>query len=895
MSKYVSARVPGSAATTGVEDESVRQALQPLVDAHNTRNSSGLEGFVTRRELTDRVPGLVNSAIGETFGVPVTPGGGSSWFQQFSDKIFNSAVWRKISEQITWLTVENNRLLARVKELDDGIFHEQIISEGLVSELRVLKTTSGGLAAIAAESTVRADADAAFAETINLMWATVGNNSALIYENGTVTVNYTEATASKWTQLQAEVFGAEGEEPIRVALNQESFARASLEDGIEATWTVRINADGRWAGFGLGLEGQPGSVQSTFIIAADNFALVQPGVEAGMEYTPFGVDANGIYMNGTVRIDTTGQSLADFVANVLLEQTALAFVELQDGTVVPPSITFTASVANMPGATYQWLVDGMVVSGQTANTYAVPQFTNTSSKRVTVRVTSGTVIREDSQSVFFVREGADAITAGLTNEAHGVPATEAGTVLNYTGAGGTFVVARGSTILTGADVTFSVLSFVGFTNGLGISINAITGEYAVTSGLADDVGTVTFRAALLDGTELFKVFTITKAKVGATGSPGLNSATINIYLRAAEAPLLPSLNTTYTFSTKTLTGLNNAWATEIPAGDLPLYVSAATASSAEDTDIITPAEWATPVILAKDGLKTATVYLFRRTTFGTPALPTSVSTYTFATGVLTGHNNSWSQTMPTTGGTYRWMTTATALAAGGVATDTIAGTEWAGAALLAEDGVKGDQGDPGTPGTPGDPGATGDRGPGDFYGLYETVPTIGTTTWNSNAITIIFNATGSTARFIGDTVTIYNSTTVRVGRWNGSSWTDHGVVIDGALVVNGTITGQKLAANSIITNNAQIENATVTRLKITGLAYVADTVPCVDGTADGNALHSTGRFILPYAVVIPPAGYTITGWHVRAMGSNDFDYRVFAFTNAGVGYTGNISVAWGYL
>lgn len=192
-----------------------------------------------------------------------------------------------------------------------------------------------------------------------------------------------------------------------------------------------------------------------------------------------------------------------------------------------------------------------------------------------------------------------------------------------------------------------------------------------------------------------------KGDQGSPGIDGLNSATVYIFKRASSAPALPSASCTYTFATKALTGLNNGWSATVPDTDgHPLYVSAASPTGTGATDTIAPSEWASPTIMAKDGdpgsngadgLNSSTVFLFKRTTTSTPpSLPSTNTTYTFATGVASGMNNGWTQSMPTSGGAYRWMTTGSALSAG--ATDTIAPGEWAAVTLIAQDGSDGANG-----------------------------------------------------------------------------------------------------------------------------------------------------------------------------------------------------------
>lgn len=180
---------------------------------------------------------------------------------------------------------------------------------------------------------------------------------------------------------------------------------------------------------------------------------------------------------------------------------------------------------------------------------------------------------------------------------------------------------------------------------------------------------------------------------GTAGSDGLNNATIYLYQRANSEPPLPNLPVIYTFATSSAVGLSNGWQPTISAGSAPIYVTLATAAAGGLTDTIAPNEWASPVIFSQNGINSASVFLFQRTTTSTPpSVPDQAVTYTFATGVASGLNNGWSQSLPTSGGAYRWMTDASALATSGVPTDTINPSEWAAVALLAQDGTDGSVG-----------------------------------------------------------------------------------------------------------------------------------------------------------------------------------------------------------
>lgn len=94
----------------------------------------------------------------------------------------------------------------------------------------------------------------------------------------------------------------------------------------------------------------------------------------------------------------------------------------------------------------------------------------------------------------------------------------------------------------------------------------------------------------------------TDGKDGTDGTNGVNTAIVYLYKRSKTSVTINWTTTlTYNFTTKKLTKIPAGWSSTIPSGTDPLYVTAATAASAENTDTITPDEWATPVILAQNG------------------------------------------------------------------------------------------------------------------------------------------------------------------------------------------------------------------------------------------------------------------------------------------------------
>lgn len=180
---------------------------------------------------------------------------------------------------------------------------------------------------------------------------------------------------------------------------------------------------------------------------------------------------------------------------------------------------------------------------------------------------------------------------------------------------------------------------------------------------------------------------------GESGATGKSTAIVYLYKRAASAPSIDWTTTlTYNFTTKALTSVPSGWSATIPNGTDPIYMTAATASSATETDTIAYTEWASPAMLAmngsigRDGASAATVFLYKRSA-DVPAKPTATLTYTFATGAVTGTMSGWSSSIPDTNGLPCYVIQATAVSA--EATDTIAPSEWSAVSKFVEDGEEG--------------------------------------------------------------------------------------------------------------------------------------------------------------------------------------------------------------
>jgi len=105
-------------------------------------------------------------------------------------------------------------------------------------------------------------------------------------------------------------------------------------------------------------------------------------------------------------------------------------------------------------------------------------------------------------------------------------------------------------------------------------------------------------------------------------------------------------------------------------------------------------------------LKSATIFLFKRSNT-LPIAPSGSTTYTFATGDLSGTLSGWSQTVPANDGNPLYVTTAF-IAGGGTSASVLSGA-WSTVRVLATNGVNGIDGTDGTDGSNGSNGVDGDE------------------------------------------------------------------------------------------------------------------------------------------------------------------------------------------
>ncbi|OHV96589.1 hypothetical protein AKG95_17895 [Janthinobacterium lividum] len=378
--------------------------------------------------------------------------------------------------------------------------------------------------------------------------------------------------------------------------------------------------------------------------------------------------------------------------------------------------------------------------------------------------------------------------------------------------------------------TFATGVLTGLNNGWSTQVPMAGGAYLFTSG-----ATAASKAATDDIPASEWAVAARMAADGENGVDGLNVAPVRIYQRGATsiAPALPSAACTFTFATGVLTGLNNGWSTQVPtAGGAYLFTSGATAASKAATDDIPASEWAVAARMASDGengvdgLNVAPVRIYQRgATSIAPALPSAACTFTFATGTLTGLNNGWSTQVPTAGGAYLFTSGATAASRG--ATDDIAPGEWAAAARLAADG------------------ATGQRGT-------VTVTAPGYSTWSDDSAVYELGHAGYGAPINRDVVTLYDATHAVTKFFVDGAWLEAGMVLNGNLLVPGTVAAKALAVDNLAAINADLGNVVAGDLYGTtlhgGAGYPTNAYKFPSNGGLGFHLSSAGLLLGNYSL-----------------------------------------------
>lgn len=242
--------------------------------------------------------------------VVVSLGGGLTatvQVERFAQSIINSRLFQDLAKTLD----DPSRFDFLAKEIRDELLRsitDEAAKRG--AEIRDVE--------LLVQSNERSFAMAIREVTASLMDASAGIRASMAaFSDGQ------RAMATNVLQLQASLgnYYQDGS-PGRASLQQEMTVLADYAEGLRAQYTLKVQAGGALAGYGIAAEEVNGKTSSAFIIMADKFAIVGPNYSGGLLQTPraqdvvFGVDANGIYLQnnvyvkGNLRVDGTGKTLS---------------------------------------------------------------------------------------------------------------------------------------------------------------------------------------------------------------------------------------------------------------------------------------------------------------------------------------------------------------------------------------------------------------------------------------------------------------------------------------------------------------------------------------------------------------------------------------------------------
>lgn len=235
--------------------------------------------------------------------------------QQLSATLTNS-INNESSTRAAAIIAEQN---ARATAISSEATARQNLAAALTADIDAVEGSVATVSAqVSAESTARVNGDNALASTISLIGAKNGAGTAFILSDSTVQLTGGVSLSTRLAGLQSNINSNAAaivtEQTTRAnadsALSSSISTVSSTVDGLTASVsTLSSSVDGLLARYGVtlnvngyitGFSQNNSGVTSDFIIMADKFKVVSPGVTPRDIFT---VDADGVSMTGNVKIN----------------------------------------------------------------------------------------------------------------------------------------------------------------------------------------------------------------------------------------------------------------------------------------------------------------------------------------------------------------------------------------------------------------------------------------------------------------------------------------------------------------------------------------------------------------------------------------------------------------
>ena len=181
------------------------------------------------------------------------------------------------------------------------------------------------------------------ASVVQQLTAAIGQASAGVRQVSYANATANRSTAGLITQLAAALDGTGS-----ATLEESMVVIADRTEGLRSQYMLKLGAGNAVTGISLLASEDPtGATESAFIVQADRFQVKT----VGGTKTPFGIDGSNIYLDGTVRINAGGQTLATLATNAAV-----------------PAITYIGAFSSAP-ATATLKKNNVYRNSSNGNTY----------------------------------------------------------------------------------------------------------------------------------------------------------------------------------------------------------------------------------------------------------------------------------------------------------------------------------------------------------------------------------------------------------------------------------------------------------------------------------------------------------------------------------------------
>ncbi|MBV7523467.1 phage tail protein [Pseudomonas sp. PDM29] len=194
-----------------------------------------------------------------------------------------------VSSLTTRVTATEDQITAQANKLD-GIYVQ--VNPVLAGDAAGFAGSTASFVGVWSEQSARIEDGVALGQRIDVVTASVDEVSAAIQTETTARASADAALSSQITTVQAVANSASA------AVQTVSQAQASTDGRLGTMWSVKmqVNAQGQYvaAGIGLGIENGPAGLQSTFLVSADTFAVVN-GINGTLS-SPFAVTGGQVFI-----------------------------------------------------------------------------------------------------------------------------------------------------------------------------------------------------------------------------------------------------------------------------------------------------------------------------------------------------------------------------------------------------------------------------------------------------------------------------------------------------------------------------------------------------------------------------------------------------------------------